>query len=100
MSINIKEINNNEIEVNGKLVYIDSENRVINQGAPLNESETKELQYHLRSRRCETRFEKKFKITIELKEGRWLVNKKPFQDCSEWERDFMNKFFQEVRIGK
>jgi len=40
----------------------------------------------------------KLKITIELKNGRWLVNKKQLQDCSEWEKDFMNKFFHEVRI--
>ena len=40
------------------------------------------------------------KITIELKDGRWLVNNKAFQDLSEWEKDFMNKFFQEIRIDK
>ena len=37
------------------------------------------------------------KITIELKHGRWLVNKKRIEDCSDWEKEFMNRFFQEVR---
>ncbi len=40
------------------------------------------------------------KITIELKNGRWLVNNKKIEDCSDWEKDFMNRFFQEVRIEK
>lgn len=46
------------------------------------------------------RFRKNFnsrKITIELKGGKWLVNNKLFRDCSDWEKDFMNRFFQEVR---
>lgn len=38
------------------------------------------------------------KITIELKDGRWMVNNKKIEDCSQWEREFMNRFFQEVRI--
>lgn len=37
------------------------------------------------------------KITIELKDGRWMVNNKKIEDCSHWEKDFMNRFFQEVR---
>lgn len=37
------------------------------------------------------------KIEIELKDGRWLVNNKKLEDLSEWEKDFMNRFFQEVR---
>lgn len=37
------------------------------------------------------------KITIELKGCRWLVNGKRMEDCSEWEQNFMNRFFQEFK---
>lgn len=48
----------------------------------------------------ETNFNpERLKITIELKDGRWLVNEKQIQDCSDWERDFMNRFFQEVKLN-
>lgn len=36
-------------------------------------------------------------ITIQLKDGRWLVNNKQLHECSDWERDFMNRFFQDFK---
>lgn len=39
-------------------------------------------------------------ITIQLIDGRWLVNNKQLHECSDWERDFMNQFFQEYKSGK
>lgn len=36
-------------------------------------------------------------IKIELKDNRWLVNNKHLQDCSDWEREFMNQFFKEIK---
>lgn len=36
-------------------------------------------------------------IKIERKSCRWMVNGKQLKDCSEWEQDFMNKFFQEFK---
>ena len=39
-------------------------------------------------------------ITIKLVDGRWLVNNKHLHECSDWEREFMNQFFQEYKSGK
>ncbi|WP_312208255.1 hypothetical protein [Empedobacter sp.] len=36
-------------------------------------------------------------ITIKLIDGRWLVNNKHLNDCSDWEKDFMNQFFKEYK---
>ena len=39
----------------------------------------------------------KQQITIQLIDGRWLVNNKQLHECSDWERDFMNQFFQDFK---
>ena len=42
----------------------------------------------------------KQQITIQLIDGRWLVNNKQLHECSEWEREFMNQFFQQYKKEK
>lgn len=39
----------------------------------------------------------KTQITIQLTDDRWLVNNKQLNDCSDWERDFMNQFFKDFK---
>lgn len=36
---------------------------------------------------------------IELKNGKWKVNGKELKDLNKTEKDFMNSFFQEVKIN-
>ena len=40
-----------------------------------------------------------YSLKMEIKKigCRWLVNGKKLEDCSDWEKEFMNRFFQEVR---
>ena len=40
-----------------------------------------------------------YSLKMEIKKigSRWLVNGKQLKDCSDWEKEFMNRFFKEVR---
>ncbi len=60
------------------------------------------LEFRRKSRKFALSNKQPEALKMEIKKigCRWLVNGKQLQDCSDWEKDFMNKFFQEVRIEK
>lgn len=38
-----------------------------------------------------------YKIEIELKDGKWLINNKPYQQLQGIEKDFFDKFLIEMK---